>query len=853
MLNKLLIFFLIKIYLCDIPSYLELEKKIPLELNFETQDSQLYVSLNYTQDYESEDKEINNTFYYLLIDNKLNVVCKSNHEGEYPDSSEFNKDYSNSFCYILKYNDKYNIIRYEKVNKETNKNLFVFYLSESIQTGIYRIKKLSFPQKLEEKIESYLSKGEEIKLFYSIVNYEDNINNFLFYTPLKGRFSLFSEVKEEKIYNKHNNFNRNPFYKLSNKESEEYEYYDKQNILLIYENPNIIEETFKLGLKYDIENKYNVINLYNQEEGIKNEECDKTNIYIINSKDETIFKILALNEISYKYFNNEFNNFEDLDNIQKYEEMKDNYIYSPNHYSIFMIYCSEEGDQFDYSFKIIEEKSSEINIQNLNYFKISKTQSLTFPIKDKNNDIYIKLLSNEEGTININDNEYNFKPNENKILSFGTIENIIISTSEKDLTFAIKNVISNNLIHTINEFDGYEISTNEKEKFIIVKLNLDKLNTYFEYTSNFQVNNGENINYYSEFGYKKIKEISIENNYIKTVNTGDDINYKIYLPRLQLINDKKNDDEDTIYYILFYFSNLKSDTNITINSYVTQKMNLQKDKFIKLNKNIQENEIMELIYENDLIRFFVIPCNNLKLFSNTEMEYFSSFDKIDFNETQLDYGTIIGYTGEGYITYHPYQDKEYSYSYDNLCTNKIYFDIINDKIKYSFSSFSNSTEINYILLITENENYINSTCNTFENLYMNPLNSTDIELIKFSSKDVKTIQSINECTNNSYVELELPKNINIKDTSKTYIIRGMGITGPSIKDVMIYDKVTFKYNISPSEPGNQPENNKNTIFYIFGGIVIIIVILIIIFFYNRKKVNNIDIEELNNVTESKNL
>ena len=377
-----------------------------MELNFETQDSQLYVSLNYTQDYESEDKEINNTFYYLLIDNKLNVVCKSNHEGEYPDSSEFNKDYSNSFCYILKYNDKYNIIRYEKVNKETNKNLFVFYLFESIQTGIYIIKKLSFPQKLEEKIESYLSKGEEIKLFYSIVNYEDNTNNFLFYTPLKGRFSLFSEVKEEKIYNKHNNFNRNPFYKLSNKESEEYEYYDKQNILLIYENPNIIEETFKLGLKYDIENKYNVINLYNQEEGIKNEECDKTNIYIINSKDETIFKILALNEISYKYFNNEFNNFEDLDNIQKYEEMKDNYIYSPNHYSIFMIYCSEEGDQFDYSFKIIEEKSSEINTQNLNYFKISKTQSLTFPIKDKNNDIYIKLLSNEEGTININDNEY---------------------------------------------------------------------------------------------------------------------------------------------------------------------------------------------------------------------------------------------------------------------------------------------------------------------------------------------------------------------------------------------------------------------------------------------------------------
>ena len=127
MLNKLLIFFLIKIYLCDIPSYLELEKKIPLELNFETQDSQLYVSLNYTQDYESEDKEINNTFYYLLIDNKLNVVCKSNHEGEYPDSSEFNKDYSNSFCYILKYNDKYILLDMKKLIKKQIK-IYLFFI-----------------------------------------------------------------------------------------------------------------------------------------------------------------------------------------------------------------------------------------------------------------------------------------------------------------------------------------------------------------------------------------------------------------------------------------------------------------------------------------------------------------------------------------------------------------------------------------------------------------------------------------------------------------------------------------------------------------------------------------------------
>ena len=845
MLTQFILFLIIKFCLCEIPSYIELVKNEPLELNFETQDSQLYVSLNYINDYESEDKDLNNKFYYLQIENKLNIVCKSNHEGDYPDSSEFNKDYSTSSCYILKYNDKYNIIRYEKVNKDTSKDLFVFYLPDTSQFGNYIIKRLSFPQKLEEKIVVYSGKSEEIKLYYSIINSEENIINLLFYTPLKGRFSLFSEVKNEKIYNKHNNFNENPFYILSEKESEEekYEYYDKQNILLIYENPSEIEETFTLGLKYDTENKYNVINLNNQKEGIKTEECDRKNIYIINTQDETIFNI-ELNEISYKYFNNEFINFEYLDDIKKYDEMKDNYIYSSNHYSIFMIYCSEEGGQFKFSFQKIEDKSSEINIQNLKYFKISKSNSLTLPIKDKENDIYIKLLSKDDGTININNREYNFTQNEFKILSLGSIENIEISSAEKDLTFAIKNVIPNNLITTINEFDEYELPTNEKEKFVIIRLNLDKLNNYFEFTANFNVNNGQNIKYYSEFGYKKLKEISIDNNYLQNVESEDNINYKIYLPRLQLINNKQNQEEETIYYILFYFSNLQSDTKIKITSYITLKMDLQIDKFTKLNKTTQEDGIMNILYEENTIRFFVIPCTNLELYLNNDMEILSSFDKFDYNETELSYGDIVGYTREGYITYHPYQDNEHGYSYNNLCTNKIYFDVINDKIKYSFSSFSNSSEINYILLITEKENYIKSVCDTFENLYMNPLNSPDIELIKFNSKDVKMEQSINECTNNSYIELALPKNINIKDTSKTYIIRGMGITGPSIKDVMIYDKFTFKYNnTNTNNPSGNGSSNTYSILIIIG-IVIMIILIILIIFSLRKRVESVDIESL---------
>jgi len=72
----------------------------------------------------------------------------------------------------------------------------------------------------------------------------------------------------------------------------------------------------------------------------------------------------------------------------------------------------------------------------------------------------------------------------------------------------------------------------------------------------------------------------------------------------------------------------------------------------------------------------------------------------------------------------------------------------------------------------------------------------------------------------------------------------MGITGPSIKDVMIYDKFSFKYNnTNTNNPSGNGSSNTYIILIIIG-IVIMIILIILIIFSLRKRVESVDIESL---------
>ena len=177
--------------------YNNIPKNEILYLNFTSFDTQQYAVLKFNIDYEVDDKDTNNTYYFLLINNKLNVTCLSNYENdkELPTQDKFNKN-SNSSCKIINYNETYKIIRYDKVI-ESHKNLFVFYLSNPSEFSDenYEVKRLSFPKRLEEKMNNFEEKPNEIKiLFFESLGSVINAQSHIFYLSQKRNFFMFYEL-----------------------------------------------------------------------------------------------------------------------------------------------------------------------------------------------------------------------------------------------------------------------------------------------------------------------------------------------------------------------------------------------------------------------------------------------------------------------------------------------------------------------------------------------------------------------------------------------------------------------------------------------------------------------------------
>ena len=105
----------------------------------------------------------------------------------------------------------------------------------------------------------------------------------------------------------------------------------------------------------------------------------------------------------------------------------------------------------------------------------------------------------------------------------------------------------------------------------------------------------------------------------------------------------------------------------------------------------------------------------------------------------------------------------------NSCSNHSYIYFVNDTyLRYSFSSFSNSSEINYSLIIVEDNKYINSNCEIFNNFYLNPIINDDVAIINFSLKNIIVVQSLNNCSNNSYNDIEIPNIIKNKKEKKHF-------------------------------------------------------------------------------------
>ena len=838
--------------------YNKIEKNKILYLNFSVNSLQ-YAYLDYNSDYEKEDKDTENQYYFLLINNKLNVNCLSNYkEIEFPNETEFNNT-SDSSCKIINYNETNKIIRYDKV-KESYKNLFVFYLSNSseLSENKYEVKKLSFPKRLEEKMNNIEEKQGELKiLFFNVMSEKEYEESHIFYLPQKRNYSMFYELREIE-YQKSNHFGKNILYQFK-----DYYLMKNQNVLIIYEpdkeNNNLqIEYKIVDARKYDIsflKKDYDLYDIEIQE--------DIPRIIVLNSDQNILLSpknyeidIKRYDLYKIKSYKGEIKEINDLNNLNNYEIIiNDNFVSSDIYIILYVTNTLSHNFEIDYQF--IEEKGNIIYMNNKTYFSISNLNTLSFSINDiTNNKIILELLSNNKGNININSKDYSFEKNEIKIVDLGNLnsnEVTIISKEINTLTFSIKSDIPENKIKIIDfSLDNFTIPTKEKEIFIIYKINEQDFEKYQILHHIIRFNNF--IQYSYNFGYYSLKEISIIH---KTVLT-DEESLTIDLETLKKINAKN---EDKSYYIIYYFSNIKEDSNITISPFFTsKKLKLEENKFIKLEKSEEFFSISYVFYEKPKIRIFGIPCNSLELVFHDAFylrpDIFFSFNKSKVLYPNLKkYAIAIRYIGEGYLYYHFSKNGEFDYFYNNSCSNQTYIYFINNThLRYSFSSFSNSSEINYSLIIVENDKYINSSCDIFNNSYLNPIKNDDIEILSFTLENITINQSLDNCSNNSYIDIEIPNLIKKQKVKKNFIISGMGITGPIIKDVIIYDKIQLLF-----EPKNEPEqpipsendNKLKSIYIIFISIAVILAIVIIILFKRtkRKKNDTIDTRDLAPITE----
>ena len=195
-----------------------------------------------------------------------------------------------------------------------------------------------------------------------------------------------------------------------------------------------------------------------------------------------------------------------------------------------------------------------------------------------------------------------------------------------------------------------------------------------------------------------------------------------------------------------------------------------------------------------------------------------------------------------FVNYYRINDNENYYTFNEDDNNLIVFNcykVDNTHLRVEITElFSNAPQIDYILIISPNDNNQNEfafepQCNFFYYFYFNITTSEDIESYRFSLKDMK-----NEKVENNniiyFIDLPLPTKINI-NVNKPFKYKLMGITGPKYKFVKIYK--TLYDRECPEGTILDKTNNKCVKkdksfdyknYIIFGAIGFLIILLIII-------------------------
>ena len=806
----ILFIFFISFITSKIPNYVEIKRNETISFKLDNANSSFYAYLNWEEDYEIEEIEEEDymPYHFFRLDKKIIFNQWYIVRGEdFPDESEFNK---NNFSSLVSNPlDAYENIQAKNYDEfsadmKNRTSIFVFYLDDKYYDSFdknetFTISRVKFNPYFNENIYNIELKPNDLEIYR--VKMDENIctRHLIF---LNTQFSVL--YKDDLLYGYikiQSNFNLYTYY---DEDSEVFE-----ELLLIIYNPN--NNTRNINLEYYIQKKEIFYKSYdlNKFNGSTVYGDDKHLFYYFSGEPGPIKMKTNGENYIYSFEDNieDIKNLKDLKNLEHYRHVSDGNFYISKKYFIFLITSSLPiwltVDKIN-----IEEKGQEINEFDFIYFKISQDNTLIFNSKYSKDYIILKLVSNNNGTVNIDNNIYDFYKGEIKLIEVE--KEFEIKAINNNFTFAIKLKIPDEYIDYPDFGSKYNLPNNFNYKFLIYKIDVDNHSAIY-----FKIDPYLKSNYSYDLGNINVLEIEKRE---KSISVG----------YLNLINTKKYNLNDTIYLVL-YLDNL-TDNNITLETKYYNKIPWNDD--IEFNP-IKVQDFLSFDLEENKDIYFIIPCNSNIYFSKIGPNSFIFNEYVNpfrfSNIGELGYFTIISSRDDAFsfISYYKEDINEIDYSYfeeePDIDLNKIpyFFDRFNETHLrfYIENLFSNAPEINYFFVITnyENKNLLEPNCEFFYNFYLNNYSKIDnLDLYNFSSINLKI--SLFNNSNYYYIDLPNPTKINLYERNKKFSFKLMGITGPKYKYVGFYPSfhLSMCYETCLECKSNGTEDNQNCISCIDG-------------------------------------
>lgn len=276
-----------------------------------------------------------------------------------------------------------------------------------------------------------------------------------------------------------------------------------------------------------------------------------------------------------KYNKGEINQINDLNNSNNYEIIINKHLISSKYYFILSVTNNINTENKLYlKYNFIEEEGNIIN-DNI-YFTISYLHKFTFPIfNESNSKIILQLFTESESSIIVNEKNNTFQKNQIEIIEIDNSQKVeITSNNEKNEVFSIRSKIPENKIRLLDfSFENYTIPTTEKEIFIVYKINKQDFEDSKIIMHVIEVNITNDINYYFEFGYYNLNEISS----FEIKKVFDENFVMIDLESLKKYNISYHDKS---FYLFYYFSNIKSETDLIISTFpFSKKIKIEENKY----------------------------------------------------------------------------------------------------------------------------------------------------------------------------------------------------------------------------------------------------------------------------------